>query len=559
MHKSRTTLRHLFLSGALLAAIAAPAATIAPGPVAAAPVDLAAYRTILYVAQAGGDDIKGTGAREHPFASVDHALEVAGRPAADARVAILVSQGRYVQPTFVLKSHVDLYGGFAAPGGPRDVYAHPTILDGQELRRLVIGADDARLDGFHLVNGRVRGKGGAVLCDGTSPVIANSIFINNRTLIPSPWAPPLLHETANDGGAVMCLNGAAPRLDHNLFYDNSTECGRGAAIASDRAAAPHIVANVFANNTSGLADPMRSSDAGAVSFFRWSEGEFTGNVVVANQSLTRNDSGGLWIALWSAPRVADNVFAANEGGDDAGALFIGGQEHRYGVPLDPYPPADKFNVVVERNLFVGNTNSSRNSGAMRVTMETRARFTDNVIAENDGGFYLQRSEIVAERNTVWQDWRFLEDKPSLGPSRFEGNVLKGPADKVEARATFTHNMTPPGVPGSDRVDVADIFRDDAVDGELADLHFDPATCTTVFTTKQPLPAGVDLARRPVRISDNLTKAQGGQWRVIAHAAGNQLVVWGRIDPVTKVPKFFHVLRTFTPKPGAPAGLGARRD
>ncbi|HVT73670.1 MAG TPA: DUF1565 domain-containing protein, partial [Lacunisphaera sp.] len=287
MHKSPSLLRPFLLAGAFLAAATAPAATIAPGPVAAAPVDLAAYRTVLYVDQAGGDDVQGTGAREHPFASIDHALEVAGHPAADARVAILVSQGRYVQPTFVLKPHVDLFGGFAAPGGAREVYTHPTILDGQELRRLVIGADDARLDGFHLLNGRVRGKGAAILCDGTAPVIANSIFSNNRTLIPSPWAPRLLHETANDGGAVMCLNGAAPRLEHNLFYDNSTECGRGAAIASDRAAAPHIVENVFANNTAGLADPMRSSDGGAVTFFRWSEGEFTGNVVVANQSLTR--------------------------------------------------------------------------------------------------------------------------------------------------------------------------------------------------------------------------------------------------------------------------------
>src|SRR5690606_28239907 len=105
---------------------------------------------------------------------------------------------------------------------PRDVYAHATILDGEDRRRIAFGADDVRLDGLHFVRGRVRGKGGALLCDGTSPVIVNCIFRDNRTLIPEPWDPPLLHETAHDGGAVMCLNGAAPRIEHSLFAHNTT-------------------------------------------------------------------------------------------------------------------------------------------------------------------------------------------------------------------------------------------------------------------------------------------------------------------------------------------------
>jgi hypothetical protein len=558
VHPLNSLLRIVVLAAGLALGVAAQAAAV-PGPEVSATVDLSAYRTVLHVDQARGDDVKGEGSREKPFATITHALEMAGRPTAQARVAILVSQGRYAEATFALKPNVDLYGGFAAPGGARDIYAHPSHLDGAEQNRIAIGADHARVDGFHFENGRVRGKGAALLCDGVSPVVTNCVFTNNRTLMPSPWAPPLLHETANDGGAIMCLNGAAPRLEHNLFYANTTECGRGGAVASDRAAAPLVRANVFANNWAGLNDPMRSSDGGAVSFFRWSAGEFTGNVVVANASLTRNDAGGLWVALWSAPRIADNVFVANEGGDDAGALFIGGQEHRYGVPLDPYPAADKFNVLVERNLFVGNTNSSKNSGAMRVTMESRVRFANNIIAENEGGFYLQRSEITAEHNTVWQDWCFVEDKASLGPSRFDGNILKGPAGKVEARVTLTGNMTAPDVPGTGRVDVADIFENDEVTGELVELHYDAATMTTVLTTKEPLPAGVDFTRRPVTFADSLLKkngAAGGQWRVIAHASGNQIVVWGRIDPVTKVPKHFKVLRTFTVKAGAPAGIGA---
>jgi hypothetical protein len=180
----------------------------------------------------------------------------------------------------------------------------------------------------------------------------------------------------------------------------------------------------------------------------------------------------------------------------------------------------------------------------------------NFIAENAGGYYLQRSEITAERNTVWQDWQVLEDKPSLGPSRFTGNILKGPTKAVETqRVTFSGNMAPADTPGGPHIPVADIFLADGVQGELTDLRFDPETFTTTLTTRDPLPAGVDLSRRAIRMSDNLSK--GGQWRVIARATGNEITVWGRLDAVTKAPAFFEILRTFTPKPGAPPGLGAR--
>lgn len=538
---------------ALLPAIAF-AARPAPGPVAQPAVDLKAYSTVLYVAQTGGDDIKGDGSRTKPFASIPAALEAAGRPATNQRVAVLVSAGRYVQPTLALKSRVDLFGGFASPGGERNIFKYTTSLDGEEQTRIAIGADDTRLDGFFLVNGRVRGKGAALLCDGVSPVIAHCIFINNRTLTPANWNPPLLHETAHDGGAIMALNGSAVRVDHCLFYANTTECGRGAAFASDRAATPQIVASVFANNRAGLNDPMRSSDGGAISFFDWSRGEISDSVVVANEALTRNDAGGVFVALWSSPRIARNLIVANEAGDDAGGLFLGGQEHRYDGPLDTYPAADRFNIAVEGNVFIGNTNSSKNSGAMRVTMETRAHFTNNLITENSGGFYLQRSEIVGERNTVWQEWQFLEDKPSLGASKFTGNIFKGPTGNVESqRVTFAGNMAPDNTPGGPHLPVADIFLDDGIAGDLTGLHFDAVTCTTTVTTSQPLPAG-DYTNRVVRMADG---KKGGQARVIARASGSEIVIWGRLDAVTKAPKHFEILRTFTPKSDAPANLGAR--
>ena len=311
---------------------------------------------------------------------------------------------------------------------------------------------------------------------------------------------------------------------------------------------------MFANNRSGLDDPFRSSDGGAVSLFDGCGGEVSGCVFSANIAFARNDAGGVFVALWSSPRIADNIFVANDGGDDAGALFIGGQEHRYGVPLDPMPAAEKFNVLVERNIFVGNTNSSKNSGAMRVTMESRATFRNNLITENDGGFYLQRSEIVAERNTVWQDWRFVEDKASLGPSRFRGNILKGPlAGKIEARAALAHNMAEPVAGGSDSLPVADVFEDDGHRGKITGVRYDARTFSTVITVAENIAASGPLAGRLF----GLQQGRGAQWRVIKQASGRDVVVWGRLEPETKSAEEFRVLRTFSLKANAPAGLGAR--
>jgi len=398
----------------------------------------------------------------------------------------------------------------------------------------------------------VRGKGGAVLCDGTSPIIANCVFTLNRTLVPARWNPPLLHKTANDGGAVMCLNGAAPVFEHCYFFDNTTECGRGGALACDRNASPRIIECVFANNRAGLDDLMRSSDGGAVSIFGGSRPEFVGNVVDANQSLNRNDAGGIFVALWSSPRITDNVIVGNTGDDDAGGLFIGGQEHRYDAPFDAFPPADKFNVVVERNVFVGNSNSATNSGAMRITMESRVRLAHNLIAANEGGLSLQRSEITAERNTVWQDWNFREDKATLRPSRFIGNVLKGPAGAIEAKVSFSGNMVDPKIPGTGNFAVVDIFENDGVEGSITQVRYDAATMTTRLVTTEPLSA-VEYAGRAVLISGG---GKDRQWRVIKETAKNSVVIWGRLQAATKSANHFEILRTFRLRTDAPAGLGA---
>ena len=55
----------------------------------------------------------------------------------------------------------------------------------------------------------------------------------------------------------------------------------------------------------------------------------------------------------------------------------------------------------------------------------------------------------------------------------------------------------------------------------------------------------------------LKQGRTSQWRVIKHASGREITVWGRLEPETKGAEEFTILRTFTLKRDAPAGVGAR--
>ena len=114
-------------------------------------------------------------------------------------------------------------------------------------------------------------------------------------------------------------------------------------------------------------------------------------------------------------------------------------------------------------------------------------------------------------------------------------------------------MAEPAAGGTDTLAVADIFLADGVSGAIANLRFNASDCTTVIATTEPLPANAPLAGRPVRLG----AAKSGQWRVVKEAAGRELVIWGRLEADTNPAHQFEILRSFTLKPDAPAGFGAR--
>src|SRR5688572_3795920 len=108
------------------------------------PVDLTRYAQVRYVS-ASGSDSRGDGSRGKPWASPAQALEKISGAGSQQRAAVCIGEGTYTAASLRLKPHVDLFGGFSA-GWERDVARYPTILDAKGKDRVLIGANDARVD-----------------------------------------------------------------------------------------------------------------------------------------------------------------------------------------------------------------------------------------------------------------------------------------------------------------------------------------------------------------------------------------------------------------------------
>jgi hypothetical protein len=504
-------------------------------------IDLQAsnYSKHLYVSVSTGSD-ENDGTQSHPWASLNHALTVAPE-----RSALHVAVGSYNEGDLQLKSNQAVFGGYSAKGWQRDINSHPTIVNGEGEQRLFIGADGAWLDGLTLTQGLVRGHGAALTCVAVDMTVSNCWIKNNRSLGPEEWNPVHRHEISNDGGAIYAADGADLILKNNVFAYNTTENGRGAALALHSNCNGEIVANVFYANISGDNDPKRSSDGGALSIFDWSSPLVEDNLFLANEALTKNDAGGIFVALWSSPLVRKNVFVQNISGDDAGAIFVGGQEHRYDGPLDPIPPKNEFYVRIEDNVFHGNRNNAGkpgNSGVMRFTMESRGSIAGNIMAENPG-FYIQRSEVEVRNNTILEPFIFIETKEGLKPSYAEGNIISDTLnmDEDPAPVSFIKNI----FSGDSRwqeenTHVSNLKLDDepfvlnVVSAEYSDN-----TCQTVVLLRKDLEL-TNLQDRVIR--------SGEKWGIISSIQPKQLIVWGDLGSIDQI----EIMPTYKPLSGSPS-------
>ncbi|MCB0472435.1 MAG: right-handed parallel beta-helix repeat-containing protein [Flavobacteriaceae bacterium] len=488
------------------------------------------YNQLIYVNI--NSDTSEDGKKESPFKSIHAALDAVNSMAMTGKVAILIAKGEYSENTIKMQPNVDFYGGFNAPSWERNIDTNKTILYALEGQRIIEGADNSRLDGFILDKAKVRGKGGAILCAGVSPVLSNNIFKSNTTLAPQNWAPKYWHETANNGGAIFCENGSQAIIRNCMFLNNTTENGRGAGIAADNKCKLRISNNVFINNVSGKNDPMRSSDGGAISIFNWCQATIDHNVFLSNRALNKNDGGGVFVALWSSAVIDRNIFVDNIAGDDAGGLFVGGQEHRYGgAPLDPIPATEDFSVHITNNLFFGNKNSSLNSGVMRFTMESKGSYTNNISALNNG-IYFQRSEVSVRKNIILDNFLFIETKNGLLPGEIRDNLIWGDFT-LDVNPLLSGNIIKGKVDSIRQQYKEPKFVKDGSTFSVISLNVNKDNLeTTLLTDGENVPEN-NLAHRIIR--------SGDKWGVIKSNSGSEITVWGNLYGAETV----QILPTYT--------------
>jgi len=178
---------------------------------------------IHYVSDMHGDDISGDGSDTNPWSTITHALaQVSGIEGNAA--TICVDAGTYPE-SVTMEQWVDLEGGwrFTPPSTweraallPVTDPAYETVIDGSTARggepayHVVVGADNAKLDGFTVTGGEARGigesQGGGMINDGCSPTVANCVFDGNSS--------------SYRGGGMYNASGS-PTVTNCVFIENS--------------------------------------------------------------------------------------------------------------------------------------------------------------------------------------------------------------------------------------------------------------------------------------------------------------------------------------------------
>lgn len=481
-------------------------------------VALSDYTAVHHVSPAGSDE-SGDGSRARPWRSLRRALTAVP---VTGRAAVLVAAGRHQEGTLTLQPRIDLYGGFDPAAWTRNIFLHPTILSGGGENRVLIGADDCRLDGFIVEDGVARDHGGALFCDAVSPAITNNVFRRNRTLEPAGFTHDASRrrQRGNDGGAVALVNAANADVRHNLFLGNETGVGYGGALNAAHDCTPIIAHNVFWGNRAGVTDRNKtlSGNGGAVGLLYSSRPAVFHNLFVANEALGGSDGGGLFMEYFCWPEVRHNAFLNNFAGDDGGALdnqkfsypklkanlFYGNRADGSGGAMH----LDDSVIDLENNIFAYNRADKQGGGFGGTHGWYRA--LNNTIAFNEagqdgGGLHIVNVKNPFLRPPVFRNNLFAHNQPEQALFEGEVDVTYNLMYPGGSRAGYYNRNHPPG------------FRDDSRKLTITAVQPDPAAFSTTLTIDGPVEEG-RLAGRIVRI--------GTFWSMIRAATAGTMSVWG---------------------------------
>jgi hypothetical protein len=518
-------------------------------------IDESRYFVIYYVCQQNGSDTQGVGSRTNPWNSLHFAMTNATQASSENIVGIFVAEGRYSDTTIILKPYMDLYGGFAPNTWQRDIFKYSTILDGDNIRRVVVGADDARIDGFTITNGRVRSHGGGVLCDDTSPIVSNCFIMNNFVIEPDDFNHNRIHQEGHHGGGIASLYNAAPVIRNNVFFENKTSVGNGAAIAffgwlrRDDAPSrriednfmsggiqPIVKGNVFIQNIAGVNDihNTRSSNGGAISSAYESRPIISNNIMIGNQVKGNSDGGAIYNEFYSYPVIIGNWIVGNIADDDGGAIYT----MRMGHP------------IIENNFIAGNmTKQTNNYGGIRLSKEGRARIVNNTIVRNETGggvqsydSYLELKDNVIMDNKGRGGVHFTTEFDYFKPSAIEGNTIRnneGVSIRIDQNelamvSIKNNNLSDNSVKDSNYNRPVE-FADESITGEVKNYSYNSRTYQTLIDIPNQPDKGT-LEGRVIKV--------GAFWGVIRKVEGVTLYVWGNFTDQTLASPEYEIISTY---------------
>ena len=519
-------------------------------------IDQSIYEKIFYVSVVTGSNKNGDGSPENPWQTVFYALSEVKDASDSNHYAVSVAAGIYDMSTIIMKEYVDLYGGYNPQTWERDIFEYTTILDGKDVRRVVVGANHSRIDGFTITHGLGRSHGGGILCEDSSPTISNNFIIENLVLEPDKFNTKRIHQEGFHGGGIACLYNAVPIIKNNIICGNRTAIGYGGGIvfygwvrladAPETRVIDNVLSgglhaivenNVLFGNISGVNDThdTRSSSGGAIACAFEACPVIKNNIILENQAKGRSDAGGIYSEYFSYPLIQGNWIVGNICDDDGGGIYVMKLSH----------------TVITENVIAGNWTTGGGVGGIRISKEGRARILKNLIVDNPGGgvrcvdSYMELVDNIIMHNNKASGLTFSSNFSYMMPSLVKNNVIRENevgAISILNNAGKTINLANNNIdedstyPQSSNFNKDPGFIDDGIERIVTSINYDNSHYTTVLIFKESIENREQLPGRLMRL--------GHFWGVIKETEPGKLVVWGNLSGTKYINQKFKILPSY---------------
>ncbi|MFC2084785.1 right-handed parallel beta-helix repeat-containing protein [Bacteroidota bacterium] len=493
-------------------------------------IEVSNYTHVYYISQQTGSDRNGDGSQLRPYKSIRYALNQIKINSEINRIALFIGEGTYSGSTINMKPFVDLFGGFSSKTWERDIYKNTTVLHGENSRRVVVGSNNALIDGFKIKEGLSRSHGGGILCEDTSPTISNCFIVNNYVLEPDNFNNERIHQDGYHGGGIACRYNAVPVIRNNVFYGNKTSIGNGAALSfygwlrSENSPEREIVNNfmeggwqpvvknnVFIQNVSGVNDinRTRSSNGAAISCAFEARPIIKNNVIVCNQAKGRSDAGGIYSEHFSYPEIIGNWILGNICDDDGGGIYTNHTGH----------------AVITGNYIAGNETIGKGVGGIRISKEGRASISHNIIVYNQSGGgvhsvdgYMALINNVIMNNKGPASVRITNHFNYFMPSTIDNNIIRDNEGIIDIEESYKDKV----IIKNNNIDNYSKplkFNHDLINGRFENIKFNDQIFQSIIFTNEIFDR--NFIGRVIRIDKF--------WSVITKAESNKLFVWGNAN------------------------------